>query len=63
MSKRPAPAAQTAVLAGGCFWGVEGVFERLKGVSDVVSGYAGGSKSTASYDDCEHRQRRDTPSR
>jgi peptide-methionine (S)-S-oxide reductase len=36
-------------LAGGCFWGVEGVFERLKGVSDVVSGYAGGSKSTASY--------------
>ena len=40
---------QTAVLAGGCFWGVEGVFERLTGVSDVVSGYAGGSKSTASY--------------
>jgi peptide-methionine (S)-S-oxide reductase len=40
---------QTAVLAGGCFWGVEGVFERLNGVSDVVSGYAGGSKSTASY--------------
>jgi peptide-methionine (S)-S-oxide reductase len=40
---------ETAVLAGGCFWGVEGVFERLNGVSDVVSGYAGGSKSTASY--------------
>jgi peptide-methionine (S)-S-oxide reductase len=40
---------QTAVLAGGCFWGVEGVFERLNGVSDVVSGYAGGSKATASY--------------
>jgi peptide-methionine (S)-S-oxide reductase len=40
---------QTAVLAGGCFWGVEGVFERLNGVSDVVSGYAGGSRSTASY--------------
>src|SRR5262245_23974772 len=40
---------QTAVLAVGCFWGVEGVFERLKGVSDVVSGYAGGGKSTASY--------------
>src|SRR5580765_5672048 len=40
---------QTAVLAGGCFWGVEGVFERLNGVTDVVSGYAGGSKSTASY--------------
>jgi peptide-methionine (S)-S-oxide reductase len=40
---------QTAVLAGGCVWGVEGVFERLTGVSDVVSGYAGGSKSTATY--------------
>jgi peptide-methionine (S)-S-oxide reductase len=43
---------QTAsvVLAGGCFWGVEAVFERLKGVSDAVSGYAGGNKSTAHYE-------------
>jgi peptide-methionine (S)-S-oxide reductase len=40
----------TAVLAGGCFWGVEAVFERLKGVADVVSGYAGGSKLTAHYE-------------
>ena len=48
-AKTPGAGAQTAVLAGGCFWGVEGVFERLKGVSDVVSGYAGGGKSTASY--------------
>lgn len=40
---------QTAVLAGGCFWGVEAVFERLAGVSDVVSGYAGGSRATAHY--------------
>jgi peptide-methionine (S)-S-oxide reductase len=47
--KAPGTGAQTAVLAGGCFWGVEGVFERLNGVSDVVSGYAGGSKSTAIY--------------
>lgn len=49
----PKPAssgAQTAVLAGGCFWGVEGVFERLAGVSNVVSGYAGGSKWTAHYE-------------
>ena len=49
----PKPAAagpQTAVLAGGCFWGVEGVFERLGGVSNVVSGYAGGNKSTAHYE-------------
>ena len=41
--------AQTAVLAGGCFWGVEAVFEQLKGVSDVVSGFAGGSQFTAHY--------------
>jgi len=40
---------QTAVLAGGCFWGVEAVFEQLKGVSDVVSGFAGGSEFTAHY--------------
>jgi peptide-methionine (S)-S-oxide reductase len=46
-----APASmQTAVFAGGCFWGVEAVFERLKGVSKAVSGFAGGSKSTAHYD-------------
>lgn len=42
-------AAQTAVLAGGCFWGVEAVFEQLKGVSDVVSGFAGGTQFTAHY--------------
>lgn len=41
---------ETAVLAGGCFWGVAGVFERVKGVSDVVSGYAGGNESTAHYE-------------
>ena len=41
---------QTAVLAGGCFWGVQGVFEHLNGVHRVVSGYAGGDKSTAEYE-------------
>ena len=41
---------QTAVLAGGCFWGVEAVFEHVKGVTGVVSGYAGGTAGTASYD-------------
>jgi peptide-methionine (S)-S-oxide reductase len=41
---------QTAVLAGGCFWGVEAVFESLNGVSDVVSGYAGGQGRTAHYE-------------
>ncbi|MBZ5725499.1 MAG: peptide-methionine (S)-S-oxide reductase MsrA [Acidobacteriia bacterium] len=40
----------SAVLAGGCFWGVEAVFEHLKGVSSVVAGYAGGNKSTARYE-------------
>lgn len=48
---RPAAAAQErVVLAGGCFWGMEGVFEKLKGVSNVVSGYAGGSRLTAHYE-------------
>lgn len=41
----------TAIFAGGCFWGVEAVFESLKGVSDVKSGYAGGTAKTANYDD------------
>ena len=46
-----APAhADTAVLAGGCFWGMETVFEHVKGVTDVVSGFAGGSASDATYD-------------
>lgn len=54
----PAPATDvpasgptaTALLAGGCFWGVEGVFDHVKGVKDVVSGYAGGAKATAKYE-------------
>jgi peptide-methionine (S)-S-oxide reductase len=41
---------QTAVLAGGCFWGIEAVFEHVKGVIDVKSGYCGGSASTAHYE-------------
>jgi peptide-methionine (S)-S-oxide reductase len=53
----PAPAVdaqasdgvQTAVIAGGCFWGVQGVFQHTAGVVNAVSGYAGGSKSTADY--------------
>ena len=42
---------QTAVLAGGCFWGVEGVFEHVRGVTDVISGYSGGEAHTAHYDE------------
>jgi len=45
-----APRSETAVLAGGCFWGMESVFEHVKGVTDVVSGFAGGSAGDASYD-------------
>lgn len=45
-----APAEQTAVFAGGCFWGVDAVFRHVKGVSEVVSGYAGGSAATAHYE-------------
>jgi peptide-methionine (S)-S-oxide reductase len=46
----PAPGVQTAVFAGGCFWGMEAVFEQVKGVRAVTSGYAGGSAATATYD-------------
>lgn len=38
------------ILAGGCFWGVQGVFQRVKGVTNAVSGYAGGAAETATYD-------------
>jgi len=45
----PATAIQTAVLSGGCFWGLQGVFEHVKGVKQVVAGYAGGAADTAHY--------------
>ena len=41
---------QSIVLAGGCFWGIEGLFERVKGVTNATSGFAGGEKSTAHYE-------------
>lgn len=41
---------QTAVLAGGCFWGVQGVYEHVRGVRKVIAGYAGGDRSTAQYE-------------
>ena len=46
----PAKGLQTAVLSGGCFWGVQGVFEHVKGVKRVLAGYDGGQRATASYD-------------
>jgi peptide-methionine (S)-S-oxide reductase len=42
--------SETAVLAGGCFWGVQGVFQHVEGVTSAVSGYAGGDKATAQYE-------------
>src|SRR5690606_42155509 len=46
-----ASSTETAVFAGGCFWGVEGVYEHIKGVTNVTSGYAGGAKETANYEE------------
>lgn len=46
----PSGGVQTVVLAGGCFWGVQGVFQHTAGVVSAVSGYAGGSKATAHYE-------------
>ncbi len=45
-----APAPQRAIFAGGCFWGVQGVFQHVKGVQRAVSGYSGGTASTAAYE-------------
>jgi peptide-methionine (S)-S-oxide reductase len=49
LAKSSAP--QTAVFAGGCFWGTQAVFERVKGVTATTAGYSGGAASTAHYDD------------
>ena len=46
----PGAALQTIVLAGGCFWGIEAVYEHIKGVTEAVSGYAGGTKAQADYE-------------
>ena len=48
--KAQATGTETAVLSGGCFWGMQGVFEHLKGVTQVVSGYSGGAASMAHYE-------------
>src|ERR1700737_527409 len=49
MDAQASDGIQTAVIAGGCFWGVQGVFQHTTGVVNAVSGYAGGSKMTADY--------------
>ncbi|TDV14908.1 peptide-methionine (S)-S-oxide reductase MsrA [Paraburkholderia caballeronis] len=45
-----APPSETAVLAGGCFWGVQGVFQHVRGVTSAVSGYTGGDRASAQYE-------------
>ena len=50
MDEKPAAATEKAIFAGGCFWGVQGVFQHVKGVTKAVSGYTGGDKDTAVYE-------------
>jgi peptide-methionine (S)-S-oxide reductase len=50
MDEAASTSSETAVLAGGCFWGVQGVFQHVKGVKSAVSGYAGGPKDKAEYE-------------
>ncbi|RUU25336.1 peptide-methionine (S)-S-oxide reductase MsrA [Mesorhizobium sp. M6A.T.Ce.TU.016.01.1.1] len=50
MDEEPAGGTEKAVFAGGCFWGVQGVFQHVRGVTSAVSGYAGGGKDTAVYE-------------
>jgi len=50
IDNEPVKASETAVLAGGCFWGMQGVFQHVKGVKQVLAGYAGGDASTAHYE-------------
>jgi peptide-methionine (S)-S-oxide reductase len=49
-SKAAAPGEQTAVVAGGCFWGIQAVFQHVKGVKSATSGYSGGDVKTAEYE-------------
>ena len=56
--ERNTASSETAVLAGGCFWGMQGVFEHVKGVTKVVAGYSGGEKNTAEYETVSTRHHR-----
>jgi peptide-methionine (S)-S-oxide reductase len=49
-ARAAAPGQQTTVVAGGCFWGVQAVFQHVKGVTSATSGYSGGAKQTAEYE-------------
>ncbi|MDE1987104.1 MAG: peptide-methionine (S)-S-oxide reductase MsrA [Alphaproteobacteria bacterium] len=51
VDNEPAQPSETAVLAGGCFWGMQGVFQHVKGVKQVLAGYSGGARDTAHYEE------------
>jgi peptide-methionine (S)-S-oxide reductase len=51
MTTKEGSGLRTATFAGGCFWGVQGVFQHVKGVTNAVSGYAGGTRASARYDE------------
>src|SRR5262245_38197254 len=50
LDEKPTSGLEKAVFAGGCFWGVQGIFQHVKGVTNAVSGYSGGEKDTAHYE-------------
>ncbi len=56
--QHPTAKHETAVFAGGCFWGVQTTFERIKGVTATTAGYSGGSAATATYDQVSTREDR-----
>lgn len=51
LDEKAASGSEKAIFAGGCFWGVQGVFQHVKGVTNAVSGYAGGTRASARYDE------------
>ena len=55
-AKASKPGEQNAVIAGGCFWGVQAVFQHVKGVISATSGYSGGEAKTAEYEVGKHRR-------
>ena len=57
-AKAATPGQQSAVLAGGCFWGIQAVFQHVKGVISATSGYSGGEAKTAQYEIVSHGRNR-----
>lgn len=51
LQAKETPGTHTAIVAGGCFWGIQGIFQHVRGVKQAVSGYAGGTRDTAHYEE------------